>query len=230
MKLCEVDGRAWRAALDAVYVAAAKKDPGRPALECVVIACASTLRLVACDEYRLHIAVIPGCSPDHEVLVNAVALHKVKIKAGASVCLDLDDTGAVLSVNGQELPTVNERFPDFEQIIPLHFAWSFTIDAEELRKSLRFLSPIAKNLVDLVVLDGNVISTSDPELGDASCRLETLHIVTGVAPRLGVNWRYLRDALIGETQVTVSGNTATQPILIDGLVARRVIMPMEVAR
>jgi len=232
-KLCEIDGRAWKAALNAVYVAAAKKDPGRPALECILLKCASALRLTAADNYRLHIATIPvgdmaGCSPDHEVLVNAIALHKVKIVTGASVCLDLATDGASLSVNGQDLPTVNECYPAFEQVIPLRFAWSFTIDAEELRESVKFLSPMAKNLINLVVLDGDVLSASDPEHGDASCHLETLHIVTGAMPRMSFNWRYLRDALIGESQVTVSGNTATQPIVIDGLVARRVIMPMEV--
>lgn len=66
--------------------------------------------------------------------------------------------------------------------------------------------------------------------GDAFCLLETMR-VAGTMPRMGFNYRYLADALRGESgQVTVSGNDATMPVLIVGQVAERVIMPMQLGR
>jgi DNA polymerase III sliding clamp (beta) subunit (PCNA family) len=60
--------------------------------------------------------------------------------------------------------------------------------------------------------------------------LETM-IVTGAMPRMGFNYRYLADALRGETgEVTVSGNDDTKPVLVQGQVAERVVMPMQVGR
>jgi DNA polymerase III sliding clamp (beta) subunit (PCNA family) len=224
--IAEIDGKTWKTALDAVWIAATK-DKTRPVLGSVKVEANGSLRLIACDSYRAHIASIPvKCETAIEVLANASALHKIKVGKQVSLAIQ----GTALSVNGQVVPGCEDRYPDYRQVIPTRFAWSFQIDAGELRDSVTFVSAVAMYGANIVVLDDGFLSTHKLNEGDAFCLLETM-IVTGPMPRLAFNYRYLADALRGETgQVTVSGNDDTKPVLVQGQVAERVVMPMQVGR
>jgi len=228
MNLCEIDGRTWKAALDAVYIAAPKRDYTRPVLECVRVEVNGSLRLIAADSYRLHIADIPtACEGMIKVLANAQALHKVK--PGKTVTLGVEDD--VLSVNGQVVPGVNETYPDYQQCVPTRFAWSFQIEAEELRQSVKFVSAIAQYGANIVRVEDGFISASTINEGDSFALLETMIVTSGPMPTMAFNYRYLSDALRGESgQVTVSGNQDLQAVLVQGQVAERVIMPMRAGR
>jgi DNA polymerase III sliding clamp (beta) subunit (PCNA family) len=226
--ITEIDGKVWKAALDAVYIGAAKKDNGRPVLECIKIEANGSLRMIAADSYRVHIADIPAeCETMIEVLANAQALHK--IKAGKTVSLAIQ--GTALTINGQVVPGCEDPYPDYRQCVPTRFAWSFRVDAEELRQSVTFLTPLAKLAISMIVLEEGFISTRSAGDGDAFAMLETMIVTSGPMPTMGFNYRYLSDALRGEVgQVTMSGNEDMQAVLLQGQVAERVIMPMRAER
>jgi len=226
--IAEIDGRTWKAALDAVYIAAPKKDYGRPVMECLKIEANGSLRMIAADSYRVHIADIPAkCDTMIEVLANAQALHK--IKAGKTVTLAIQ--GTALTVNGQVVPGCEDHYPDYQQCIPTQCAWSFQIEAEELRQSVKFVSAIAQFGANIVVLEDGFLSTHKLGEGYSFALLETMIVTTGPMRTMAFNYRYLADALRGEVgQVTVSGNDDTMPVLLTGAVAERVIMPMQAGR
>ena len=226
--IAEIDGRTWKAALDAVYIAAPKKDYGRPVLECIKIEANGSLRMIACDCYRAHIADIPiACETMIEVLANAQALHKVK--PGKTVSLSVEN--GALTINGQVVPGCDDHYPDYQQCIPTQCAWSFQIEAEELRQSVRFVSAIAQYGANIVILEDGFLSTHKLSEGYSFCLLETMRLTSGPMPTMAFNYRYLADALRGEVgQVTISGNDDTMPVLLTGAVAERVIMPMQVGR
>ena len=226
--ITEIDGRVWKTALDAVYIAAPKKDYGRPVMECLKLEANGSLRMIAADSYRVHIADIPArCETMIEVLANAQALHK--IKPGKVVSLGIQ--GTALTVNGQLVPGCDDRYPDYQQIIPTRFAWSFQIEAEELRQSVKFVSAIAQFGANIVVLEDGFLSTHKLSEGYSFCLLETMRVTTGPMPMMAFNYRYLADALRGESgQVTVSGNNDIGPVLLTGQIAERVIMPMRAER
>ena len=228
MNLCEIDGRTWKAALDAVYIAAPKKDYGRPVLECIKIEANGSLRMIACDCYRAHIADIPiACETMIEVLANAQALHKVK--PGKTVSLSVEN--GALTINGQVVPGCDDHYPDYQQCIPTRFAWSFIVEAEELRQSVKFVSAIAQFGANIVVLEDGFLSTHKLSEGYSFALLETMIVTSGPMPTMAFNYAYLRDALRGEVgQVTLAGNDDTQPVLLTGQIAERVIMPMQVGR
>ncbi|MFI7433966.1 DNA polymerase III subunit beta family protein [Micromonospora haikouensis] len=202
------------AAIDAVRFAVGT-DPELPVLSGVLFdVSADDVRLVATDRHRMAVARVPGAvdGPTRRLLTPAALVDAVRellggtgdgvraplgVDGGADAHLRLDGDGLTVTVAGREVggAALPDEFPDYQRLLGTRVpAYRITVDVPALRAQVAGRPParvLRHEGVDVPVtvlgLDdaGGLRVLDDAALADAAPD----------AVRLGVNGRYLLDAL-----------------------------------
>jgi len=172
-----------------------------------VLAETGKLRMVATDGHRLALVdrEVPG---DLSALANGVIIPR-KGLAELKRLLDEDDAEEVeIGFEGSSglarkgdvtlvMRLIEGEFPNYQQVIPSEVAVQLVVPTDQLIQALRrvvLLSSERSRAVKLELTEGQlVVSSNNPDLGDASDELDVEY--TGDGVRMGFNARYLLDAL-----------------------------------
>jgi len=191
--------------------------------------------MVTTDGHRLHIADLP--SPlSQSVLLPATAartLYRLLSDSGI-VCISRTGRFLRIQVGPWQLETqlVEERFPDYQQVIPAseNRVTRITVDTQTLNKALARVGRISKEKKVKFCVNGLItLCTCDAELGEAEIEVPTIHNNhQGDDLIIGFDTAYLKDALATKAPtVEMSFADALAPMLIDVDGGRRaVVMPI----
>jgi DNA polymerase-3 subunit beta len=196
---------------------------------------AGTLRAVATDGHRLHVATAPA-----EAEFPGVILPKQVLPLLAR---DLEAAEGDVSLSlGRELEAeiagvryfvrlVDAQFPDYEQVIPKKETSYAEISREALASAARRVRLCATTKSHGIKAafepEGRVVLTSDdPDLGEAREEVEAL--LVGDPVTVGLNADYLTEALeaCGGEEVRVGLTKAEEPVTVKAGGTTAVIMPV----
>lgn len=171
------------------------------------------LRLASTDSYRLAEATVPVVSPIQEPLslvvpaktlseVNRIlSVFKDDVELPSSITLSYSGSQVVFVYGPVELisRTIDEQYPDYQQIIPAQFRTQALIDRSDFIKAVKTASLFSKNGLFDVNLGFNSetkqlsVSATDATRGTNTtvCSAD----VSGQANNVTVNYRYLLDGL-----------------------------------
>lgn len=201
------------------------------------------LRMVATDGHRLSVSERELSGTTATELGNGVIFPKKGIyelkrmaeEEGDQVLLGFMDNSAVCKKGNTVvvMRLVDGEFPDYTKVIPVSNDRLVTLNREDLLHSLRRMAILSSEKfkgIKFDVKDGKVeISSSNPELGDASEELEAIYSGNDLTIRF--NARYLIDVLsvLPTSQVELLLRDEMSPAIVrpaaeEGFLA--VIMPM----
>ena len=207
-------------------------DPTRPHLACLALLdsrCAST------DGHRLATAGLPTELPESLLIPTAAAkLLPRLLKDGDSVVLARSDKALKLRVGPWTLTTklVESEFPPIDQVIPKYGDDNprLVVDAKQLVRAFKRVGTLSNTRGVRVTVNGSIeLSSSDPEVGDASVVVEpTENTHEGEDLVLGLNMAYIVDALAtmkGDATLRFGGTL--DPVRVEDEDERlSVVMPM----
>lgn len=215
----DLPGSLVRRAVDNT-IFAISSDELRPAMCGVLIQLEATqLTFVATDGHRLlryRRTDLGAGNPPRNLIVprKAWSLLGKMVTADALVQARFGNQQAAFTVNGLTLTTrlIDERYPDYENVIPLSNPNQLVIDRRELLQSVRRLSSFSNRTTHQVRLELNdvqvVLFAEDLDFSrEADERLVAQY--DGEAMRIGFNGRFLNEVLTqlhGE-QVTIGMST-----------------------
>jgi DNA polymerase-3 subunit beta len=130
---------------------------------------------------------------------------------------------------------IDGNYPNYQQVVPAKSSKKVTVSKDVLTHAVKRVSILSKEKTNAVKLqlekDRLVLSTNNPEVGEASEELAVDYKGDGVA--IGFNSRYLMDVLsaMDRQTITLELNDSLSPCLIteegDELY-KCVVMPMRV--
>lgn len=218
----------------AYVVPAVSTDTTRPHINCLALLdsrCAST------DGHRLAVAGLPTELPEPLLIPTAAAkLLPRLLKDGDSVVLARSEKTLKLRVGSWTLTTnlVQSEFPPIDQVIPAYCDDNprVVVDAKQLAQAFRRVGSLSNTRGVRVTVNGAIeLSSSDPEVGDASVVVEPAENThEGDDLVLGLNMAYVVDALAtmkGDATLRFGGKL--DPVRIEddrGMLS--VVMPMRV--
>ncbi len=240
----EVSGPALLQALKQVIIAAAPDD-ARPTLAGVYFKWQGTeLRCVATDSYRLaekKITLDQAVAETKEAIVPARSINELaRVLSSLNpdrLAISLRDNQALFSFPDVELVSrlIDGKYPDYEKIIPAQKATSATIEAEDLRNTLRSAGIFARESANTAKLHfgpGNEITISAiaSQLGDTT--LSAQAEIEGEEAEANFNVKYLADGagVISDQKIEFLLSGKLQPGLLQGVGSpdfRYVIMPLK---
>jgi DNA polymerase-3 subunit beta len=222
---------------------AVSRDDTRPVLTGVLIAASGDVcRFVATDTHRLAIDTSPLVdAPEVAAIIPGRAMRElVPLLADAEFCrMELGEHEATFSIGATKVTTrlIEGKFPNYERVIPKEHTFKLTLDAAELKRTVKRASIVAREdanrlkfFCDSYKLD---ISSSSGQLGECSEEVACEH--EGDADlEFHLNATYFLDTLdaVGGDTVSLEGTGALSPMVVrdvkdeSGLV---VIMPMQAA-
>jgi DNA polymerase-3 subunit beta len=128
---------------------------------------------------------------------------------------------------------IEGTYPNYEQVIPSDNNKDLGVGRDAFSKALKIVSILSKERSSAVKVDFNpdvmVISTSNPDLGDAKDEIAVTY--SGDAMTIAFNARYLLDVLgvMESKTITLKLNEALSPVLLmeeDRTDYKCVVMPM----
>ncbi|WP_229405300.1 MerR family transcriptional regulator [Micromonospora sp. NBRC 110038] len=196
------------AAIDAVRFAVGT-DPELPVLSGVLFdVAADGVRLVATDRHRMAVARVPGAvdGPTRRLLAPVDLIDAVRelsgVDGGADAHLRLDGDGLTVTVAGREVggAALPDEFPDYQRLLGTRVpAYRITVDVPALRAQVAGRPPARVLRHEGVDVPVTVLGLDDAGglrvLDDAALADAALADAAPDAVRLGVNGRYLLDAL-----------------------------------
>lgn len=210
---------------------------------CEAIVGTDGLRMVATDGHRLSLVERP--TPSKPVMRDAVIiprkglLEAKKLLDGAEgeARLGIVDNSAVFEKADVTLTVrlVDGKFPDYQQVIPTASAKRVVIERHALLAALKrvsLLSPDKSQGVRIDLLpEAIAVSSNNPDAGEA--REEVDAEVSGDAMKIGLNFRYVTDALavLTDEKVTLELTDELSPVVVLGVGSegfRAVIMPQRI--
>lgn len=192
------------------------------------------LTLASTDSYRLSektIPVVSGVQEDMGIVVPAKTLSEVSrilsvfkddVDLPSTVSLHLSNSQVVFVYGSVELisRTIDEQYPDYEQIIPKQFQSKAVVDREDFMKAVKTASLFSKTgLFDVTLELENeqkriLVKATDATRGanTSDCQAQ----MSGQDNSVTVNFRYLLDGLqaIRSEQVVFEMIDASNPCLI----------------
>ena len=192
------------------------------------------LKLATTDSYRLSEKTIPVMNKpeqDFNVVIPAKTLSEVgrilsvfrdDVELPSFLTMSLRQNQVVFTYGPVELVsrTIEESYPDYEQIIPKQFQTQTTLDREDFVKAVKTASLFSKNgLFDISLSfspsDKRIsVKSVDATRGEntTNCQAE----ITGVQNSVTVNYRYLLDGLqaLSGDQVVFEMIDASNPCLL----------------
>lgn len=203
----------------------------------------SLLKMVATDGHRLSLmekTLTGSFGPELSkgVIFPKKGIFEIKKFTEEDPCellLGFLDNSAVIKKNNTVvvMRLVDGEFPDFTRVIPQNNDRIVKIDREQLFHSLRRMAILSSEKSKGVKLEIDkgiiIVSSSNPELGEAREDLETDY--AGEPLHIGFNARYLLDVLgvLGGDSVTLCLKDELSPALVRASEAEdflSVIMPM----
>jgi len=185
-----------------------------------------TVKLVAVDGFRVALSNYGFKSEnDIKVIIPGKTLGEIsKILPGdpeADLCIYVTDKHVLMEFGGCTVVSrlINGDFIEYSGVFNTEYSTEVTVDREAFLLSLERASLISgdmrKNPVKLTI-DGNMVITSNTEMGAAYDELELRQ--DGQAIEIAFNPRYLIDALkaIDDETVILSFTTPLSPVLIRG--------------
>lgn len=241
-----------REVIDQVAFAAASDD-SRPVLAGVLIRLRGTeAAFVATDGFRLAKRTITLPEPvaaSQEVIVPAHALSEL-----GRIIDDTDTVFLVVTPEGNQVlfhtestdlvsRLIDGKFPDFERIIPTHYATRTVLETRELTKAVKlasfFTNPVEKrSIVKLTMEPGAelnpgtlTVSANAAEVGDNTGELDAM--IDGEGGQIALNVKYLAEALnaIKTFQVAIETQTPQSPGVFKPVCQDRyvhIIMPVTI--
>ncbi|MBI3627396.1 MAG: DNA polymerase III subunit beta [Candidatus Sungbacteria bacterium] len=112
---------------------------------------------------------------------------------------------------------IQDRYPDYENLIPKDFSTSLFIPRDEMLSSVKLSSVFSSKLNDVVLSyrpNHLMLEILNPDVGKHTKEINAK--VSGKSGRIGFNYRYLSDALEGlrSSEISVSLIDETRPALI----------------
>lgn len=214
----------WRGvALTAPF---ASTDEARPVMTCVHL---NRDRLESTDGFRLSVAEIEDTG--HDVLLPARALmDAASIFAGRDQILFGVDKGSAIFDGGDVafyIALVEGRFPDVDSIIPKNTAHKITFNSEKMAAAVKLAMVTAPDTACLwmdIKPDGLTLTTTSDEIGNSEV---TVSGESDAAENIGINGKFLRDALQVGSVSSLRWNGPRKPLLFRGVPGwTHVIMPM----
>lgn len=203
-------------------------DEARPAFTCVHL---NRTRMETTDGFRLSVAEIEETG--HDVLIPARALlDAAGIFSGrGEIFIGVDKGSAVL--NGGDIAyyisLVEGGFPDVTQIIPKSTAHAVEFDSAQMQAAVKLAMVTAPDTACMnlsIRADGITLNTQSDEIGNSEV---TVTGTSDAAEKIGINGKFLRDALQVGGVKTLRWNGPKYPLLFTGLPGwTHVIMPMYV--
>lgn len=209
------------------------------------------LTLASTDSYRLSEKTLPVVSGVHEdisLVVPAKTLAEVSrilsvfkddVDLPSTVAMHLSHSQIVFVYGSVELisRTIDEQYPDYEQIIPKLFQTKATVDREDFIKAVKTASLFSKTgLFDVTLeLEADqkriLVKATDATRGanTSDCQAE----MSGQSNTVTVNFRYLLDGLqaIRSEQIIFEMIDASNPCLMTPTGAqeayRYIVMPIK---
>ncbi len=209
------------------------------------------LTLASTDSYRLSEKVIPvvsGVDEDLLIVVPAktlaeisriLSVFKEEADLPSTIAMHLSNSQVIFVYGGVELisRTIDEKYPDYEQIIPKNFQTKAVLDRDDFMKSVKTASLFSKTgLFDITLEfdpEKKVVRVSSTDATRGANISECPGEITGPSNSVTVNFRYLLDGLqaIRSQQVLFEMIDASNPCLLTGLNAqeafRYVVMPIK---
>ena len=209
------------------------------------------LTLASTDSYRLSEKVIPvvsGVVEEFKVVIPAKTLSEVnrilsvfkdEVDLPSTLTMTLTNSQVVFSYGPVELisRTIEEEYPDYQQIIPTQFQTKVLIDRNDFIKAVKTASLFSKTgLFDVALSikpEQNLIEVSATDATRGANTTAASADVSGQANSVTVNYRYLLDGLqaIRSDQVIFEMIDASNPCLLtpkdETDAYRYVVMPIK---
>lgn len=206
--------------------------------------------IVATDGHRLSKAeFLGGDAGDMGAPVDSIVhrkalgtIYKALTASGAadSATVRLARGRIVVTVGSVTIDSrgVDETFPDYTKVMPKSTAMLARVDRAELINAIKAVQPMTSAKTMITKLDVSeteiVLTTANPERGEASCRVGCEHVQDFTkGTTLGANVKYMLQALacLDGASVLVGVSDQFSPIRItspddDGTV--HVVMPMRI--
>ncbi len=183
---------------------------------------------VATDGRRLALVerrfTMPAKAAEGVILPNKAVRELKKmmdIEGEGLVAYDEGEKSLCFRIGDVDLVTrlIDGQFPDYTQVIPSEIEYNVKIERENLEKSLRLAATMAAEpslQVRITFQSGKmVISSSTPDLGDASDTLPTEEY-EGEEVSIAFNSKYLLEVVraIKEETVIIRFHTPSAPVMI----------------
>ncbi|MGO9377713.1 MAG: DNA polymerase III subunit beta [Dissulfurispiraceae bacterium] len=199
------------------------------------------LNVIGTDGHRLAMSqkkIAKTLDEDIKIILSRKSvseLRKFLDDAQKPVELTIGKNHILFSVGSIQFLTrlIEGTYPNYEQVIPSDNNKDLGVGREAFSKALKIVSILSKERSSAVKVDLNpdsmVISTSNPDLGDATDEIAVKY--NGEAMSIAFNARYLLDVLNvmeGET-IILKLNEALSPVLLieeDKTDYKCVVMPM----
>lgn len=166
----------------------------------------SQFRMVATDGHRLAVfsaefQEILNLKEEKKVILSKKSLNELKkfLSDATSVVINIGKTHVMFEIDGVSFLTrmIEGEYPNYESVIPRNNDKIAFVPTELMISSLKRVSVLSKEHQNAVKTEWNentlVISSSDPELGEAKDEIEVEY--TGEFFEIGFNAEYLIDAL-----------------------------------
>ena len=226
--MVQVSGSALLRRLGAVSPAMSTDD-SRPHLACALL---DDTVAVSTDGHRLH--VVKGSPLGVSALVppKGVALLVKMAKVG-DLDIGVSETGILTARQGAHTistKTVDESFPPYQKVIPDgDGSTSYSVPRDALTDAVKRLAYVSggpvrfRSVTGAVELAGQAVDTGE---GSESVTCDA----TGETPWIGMNARYLLDALsaAGGEDVTLRVLGELDPVVVEGDGFEGILMPMRV--
>jgi DNA polymerase-3 subunit beta len=208
----EIEGTVFLDAISKVVIAAALDD-NRPILTGILFeSIDKDLVMVGVDGFRLSkkIMTFPKKLPEFKHVIPAKALTELlhvidatDSKEKVKIFILSDKNQVVFSYRDIEVSSriLEGEFPDYRSILPTSHTISFSMNKDQLNAKIKIVSVFAKNVIGNKTVfelksDESMLylSSSAPELGENSSKLEVTECVGGDL-KTAYNARYLQSML-----------------------------------
>jgi len=178
------------------------------------------LELVATDGKRLAriSRKILGKPKDAKVIVPIKAVRKIagKLEGQSSLDIAIKDSEIIFRTGNVVISTrvIDDRFPDYEEIIPEKMESTIKISRAEFENAVRKVIPLADEetrTITMAISKGNLKFSSKSETGLAEFDMPVEY--TGKGVDIGFNYSFLLEALraMGGEEITFSFSGASDP-------------------
>jgi DNA polymerase-3 subunit beta len=204
-KVGEVSSEMASTVLPSVVFSAAL-DTGRPALSGVLLGKTkgknNNFFMAATDGFRMSLKKDSEEIEEKEYLVPSRILREIislKEESGFSIFVSGKNNQIIfeqddLLISGR---LIEDKFPNFQKIIPQDFSLKAVVDREELLQAVKTCSVFAREAANIVrfSLEKNkiIISASAPSLGETSVEVEA--VLEGEENEIAFNARYVLEFL-----------------------------------
>lgn len=194
-------------------------------------------KVVATDGHRLHVANVPGLRSEG-MLVPAKAVELLRRLVPRTGKLAVAASDRVMWVGNEDWSVrtkllAHEQFPPYEQVIPAPTSAAFTMGAvaEDLQRAVHRVGVgTGKRSVPLrMTANGKIILTMASENVQRAATVEptrSTHDDLAGDHVIGIDGRYLRDAVDVSGEVQLRFGDVLEPIVVDGKARLAVVMPI----